>query len=148
MARIELTTHVDAPVERVFDLSLSIDLHIRSMSRSRERAVGGVTSGQIGLGQEVTWRARHFGITWTMTSRITDLRRPSRFVDEQVRGPFRRFRHIHTFREGGGGTDMLDVVTFDAPAEPLSSPFIAPYLSRLLERRNREIRSWAQRDDS
>lgn len=48
--------------ERLFDLSLSIDAHLGSMSDSDEQAVGGVASGQIGLGEEVTWRARHFGI--------------------------------------------------------------------------------------
>src|SRR5699024_4314072 len=43
--------------EQLFDLSLSIDAHLGSMSDSGERAVGGVTSGQIALGEEVTWRA-------------------------------------------------------------------------------------------
>src|SRR5437667_12407456 len=32
------------------------------------------------LGETVTWRARHFGVPWTVTSKITALDRPSRFV--------------------------------------------------------------------
>jgi ligand-binding SRPBCC domain-containing protein len=40
------------------------------------------------LGDTVTWRARHFGIAFQMTSAITDYERPIRFVDEQQRGPF------------------------------------------------------------
>ena len=93
------TTAISAPCERVFALSLSIDAHMASMSASGERAVAGVTSGEIGLGEEVTWRARHFGVRWTMTSRVVELERPHRFVDQQVRGPFGSFRHVHEFEQ-------------------------------------------------
>lgn len=67
--------------------------------------MGGVTAGRIGLGEEVTWRAVHFGLPFTMTSRVTELERPLRFVDEQVRGPFRSFRHEHRFEATGGAPD-------------------------------------------
>jgi hypothetical protein len=33
-----------------------------------------------------------------MTSAITDYQYPSRFVDEQLHGPFRRWWHEHTLR--------------------------------------------------
>ena len=46
-----------APRERVFDLARSIDLHQRSTERTREQAVGGRTSGLIGVDESVTWRA-------------------------------------------------------------------------------------------
>src|SRR5206468_5943881 len=80
-----------------------------------EVAVAGVTRGRMRLNEEVTWRAWHFGVPWRMTSRITALERPSRFVDEQVRGPFARFRHEHVFEPVGGGTRMIDRVEFAAP---------------------------------
>ena len=68
----EIDAPLDAPVDAVFDLSLDIDAHLASMADSGERAIEGVTGGQIGLGEQVTWRATHFGIPFTMTSRITD----------------------------------------------------------------------------
>lgn len=114
-----METVVRAPPERVFDVSLDIDVHQASMRGSGERAVAGVTGGMIGLDELVTWRARHFGITWTMTSRITELERPRRFVDEQVRGPFARYRHEHEFVPCPEGTRMLDRVAFTAPLGPL-----------------------------
>ena len=40
------------------------------MAQSREKAVAGVTSGLISLGEEVTWRAWHFGLPLRMISRI------------------------------------------------------------------------------
>ncbi|HEY5752324.1 MAG TPA: hypothetical protein VIT21_04185 [Chthoniobacterales bacterium] len=62
MPGIELVTRVVAPAQRVFDLARSIDLHSNSATGTGEQAVASVTSGLIGLGQEGTWRARHFGI--------------------------------------------------------------------------------------
>ena len=88
-----MVTDVDAPVEVCFDLSRSIDLHLESMLASDERTVAGVTSGSSGGGADVTWEARHFGVTWRMTSRTVEFEPPRRFVDEMVRGPFTAFRH-------------------------------------------------------
>jgi ligand-binding SRPBCC domain-containing protein len=110
MPTFRIVTGVSAPVETCFDLSRSIDLHLESMVASRERAVGGVTSGLIEDGQEVSWEAHHLGICWPMTSRITAFDRPDRFVDEMVRGPFASFRHEHRFEADGDGTVMTDTV--------------------------------------
>jgi hypothetical protein len=57
MPIIELTTEIRAPIERVFDLARSIDLHVKTASGTDERAVCGVTTGLIGPDQEVTWEA-------------------------------------------------------------------------------------------
>ncbi|MEU7750152.1 hypothetical protein [Nonomuraea sp. NPDC049158] len=72
MSRFEVATLVLAPPPVVFDASLSVELHASSMRDSREQAVAGVTSGQLSLGDQVTWRARHFGFTWHLTSTISD----------------------------------------------------------------------------
>lgn len=136
-----LVTRAEVPCETLFDISLDIDEHVASMRRSGERAVGGVTRGAIGLGDVVTWRARHFGILFTMTSRITALDRPVRFVDEQVRGPFRSFHHEHRFEQMGGTAVMTDAITvaspfFGALAERV---VLVPYLRRLIRQRNHHL---------
>src|SRR5262245_9449050 len=100
MARMpvfELKTDIRAPVERVFDLSRSIDLHRESMGKTGESAVGGVTTGLIGPGESVTWQARHFGVWQRLTSRITAFDRPHHFRDSMVQGAFARFDHDHHF---------------------------------------------------
>ncbi len=108
MSVIELSTSIAAPTERVFDLARRIDLHMSSTSRTGERAVAGVTSGLIGLGEEVTWRARHFGIWQSLTVRITEFERPDHFADVMVRGAFRRMEHHHYFDASSNGTMMRD----------------------------------------
>jgi ligand-binding SRPBCC domain-containing protein len=130
------------PVDQqtAFDLSLSIDAHLESFQASGERAVNGVTAGVIGLGEFVTWRARHFGITWTMTSIITEWDRPRRFVDEQRKGPFRSFRHEHRFESVEHGTRLIDDVEFEAPFGVLGRAVerlvLARYMRRLIDVRN------------
>ncbi|SIN74335.1 SRPBCC family protein [Agromyces cerinus] len=143
MVEFECRTQLPVPVSRAFDLSRSIDLHVASMADSQERAIAGVTSGLIGAGDEVTWRAWHFGVPIRMTSRITEFDPPSSFVDEQVRGPFRSFRHEHEFAaDPVGGTIMTDRVRFVAPLGPLgriAEVVLGPYLRRLIEHRNAHI---------
>ena len=145
----EHLTTIEAPIDGVFDLSLDIDAHLASMAESGERAIGGVTSGQIGLGESVTWRARHFGIWFTMTSRITEWERPHRFVDEQVRGPFRSFHHEHRFESVDGTTSMTDRIRFDAPLGPIGRVVerlvLGRYLRQLIEERGRYLKAEAER---
>jgi ligand-binding SRPBCC domain-containing protein len=99
-----------------------------------------VTGGLIGLGEFVTWRARHFGITWTMTSTITEWDRPWRFVDEQRKGPFRSFRHEHVFEPVEHSTRLLDHVRFEAPLGVLGRVVervvLGRYLRHLIDVRN------------
>lgn len=151
MPIIELSTRIRAPIERVFDLSLSIDLHLASTAQTGEEAVAGVTSGLIGLGQEVTWRARHLGVRQQLTTRITRFDRPRHFRDSMVRGAFRRFDHDHSFTSTPEGTEMRDRFDYTAPFGPLGrladALFLERYMRRLLEERNRVIRSAAESDE-
>ena len=136
-----LQTRASAAPEVLFEASVSIDAHLASMRRSRERAIAGVTSGRIGDGESVTWRARHLGVWFVMTSRITAWDAPRRFVDEQVGGPFRLFRHEHLFEADASGTRMTDIVTLASPLGGLlvERLVLVPYLRRLIVARNRHL---------
>lgn len=136
-----VVTQSAASPEQLFDVSLSIDEHLGSMAGSGERAVAGVTSGLIGLGETVTWRARHFGVWFTMTSRIEELERPRAFVDQQLKGPFKLFRHEHLFEPLGTGTLMTDTITLASPVGGVLAErlFLVPYLRRLILQRNRHL---------
>lgn len=133
------TESVLAP-ERLFDLARDVTAHTDSMSGSRETTVGGVRSGFIGLDEDVTWRAWHFGLPLQMTSRITAMSPPRSFTDEQTRGPFRYFTHEHVFRPHGDGTLMIDRVSFAAPlgflGRIVERLVLANYMRKLIEQRN------------
>ncbi len=148
MPVIELVTFIVAPVERVFDLARSIDLHMDSTSGTGERAVAGVTSGLIGPGQEVTWRARHFGIWQSLSVRITVFERPTHFADAMLRGAFRRMEHHHYFEQTDGGTTMRDVFSFQSPLGVFGRIadflFLTRYMRSFLIERNRVIKATAE----
>ena len=148
MPRIILKTFIKAPADICFDLSRSVDVHVASTDGSNERAVAGVTSGMMNLGDTVTWEAEHFGVRQRLTSKITAFDRPRLFVDEMRRGAFRRWRHTHYFKPADGGTLMVDDVDYASPLGPLGSLadalFLKSYMTRLLEARNDYIRKLAE----
>lgn len=148
MPIIELAIEIQAPIERVFDLSRSIDLHVETTSRTQEKAVGGVTTGLIGLEQEVTWQARHFGIRQELTSRITAFARPRYFRDSMVHGAFRRIDHDHFFEQRGEVTITRDRFDFESAWSLLGRAadelFLAHYLKAFLVERNERIKTVAE----
>lgn len=148
VAVLRIVTDIAVAPEVCFDLSRSIDLHLESMVASGERAVDGVISGLICAGERVTWEARHFGVRWRVTSRITDFDPPRRFVDEMEEGgPFALFRHEHLFEPRGDTTRMTDLIEFRTRCGPLASAAdvaAGAYLRRLMRIRNATIRSRAE----
>ena len=148
MPTITLKTIISAPLEVCFDLSRSIDLHTISTQHTGEQAVAGVTSGLIGLGETVTWRARHFGVWQHLTSRITEFDRPIYFMDEMVKGAFKQFRHEHHFEQKTDSTTMTDIFAYTSPlgmfGKAADRLFLKAYMKRLMLERNRVIKEYAE----
>ncbi len=148
MPLIELETQIDAPIDIVFDLSRSIDLHVESTSQTNEKAVAGCTTGLIGLGEEVTWEAIHFGVRQRLTTKIVQFESPFHFRDSMVSGAFRRFDHDHHFEFVAGQTLMKDVFDYTSPLGILGYLadiiFLKRYMTKLLETRIQLIKSVAE----
>ena len=148
MPIIKLKTEINAPKNIVFDLSRSIDLHKLSTFKSNEQAIAGITSGLIGLGESVTWKAKHFGFYQTLTSRITEFKAPSYFVDEMEKGIFKKFRHEHIFEGNDDSTTMIDVLEYVSPLGFLGiladRLFLEKYLEEFLKTRNKVIKDYAE----
>jgi len=151
MLIIRLFTSIAAPPERVFDLARSIDAHQRSAEGTHERAVAGVTHGLIGMGDEVTWEARHFGIRQRLTVRVTEFERPARFRDIMVSGAFKSMKHDHEFIPRPPGTLMVDRFEFESPfgilGRIVDRIFLFAYMRRFLRRRNQVLKALAESED-
>jgi len=149
MPVITILTPVRASVERCFDASRDLDLHLESMGHTGERAVGGKTSGLIELGEQVTWEARHFGVRQRFTSKITAYDRPRYFQDSMVKGAFHSFVHDHYFEPSADGTLMKDVLIFRSPLGPLGALvdrlIMSAYLRKLLMTRNETLKAILER---
>lgn len=148
MPVIRLNTIINAPKEVVFDLARSIDLHKLSTAHTNEEAVAGKTSGLIGMDESVTWRAKHFGFSQLLTSKITAFEFPNHFTDEMVSGAFKRFRHEHIFTEENGMTIMEDVFDYTSPygmfGRMADLLFLSRYMTNLLIERNRIVKEYAE----
>ncbi|TSJ44314.1 SRPBCC family protein [Mucilaginibacter corticis] len=150
MPTIELITEINAPAKRCFDLARSIDLHLISTNHTGETAIAGRTSGLIELNETVAWRAKHFFIWQTLTSKVVELKSPHFFADEMVKGAFKSFRHEHYFFYVDGKTIMKDIFMFESPFWILGKLFnlitLKAYMTSLLKQRNLVIKQVAESD--
>ena len=150
MPNIHLTTFIAAPVERVFDLSRNIDLHKQSMTKHKEEAIAGIRFGLIEKDETVTWKAKHLFKTRILRSRITEMKKPMIFVDEQAKGDFKMMKHEHHFKPCENGTIMIDLIHFETPYGMMgrwfNALYLTKYLRRLIEQRNNTIKEFAETD--
>lgn len=148
MPRIHLTTFIAAPADRVFDLSRSIDLHKKSMAQTKEEAIAGTTMGLIGLGETVTWKARHLMKTRLLKVRVTAMDRPFSFTDEMDKGDLRAMRHEHYFKQVDNGTLVIDIFSFETPwgwmGRLVNNFYLEKYFRQLLEQRNQLVKQYAE----
>jgi hypothetical protein len=151
MIRLQEITIIEAPIDRCFDLARSVEVHLLANIHSGEQAlaIGGVTSGLPELSQQVTWRAKHFGVWQNLTSKYTAMQPPTYFQATMTEGIFRTMQADHFFRTiPSGATEMRDDFRIAAPL-PILGPlaealFLRRYMLALLRERNTVIKQLAE----
>ena len=148
MPLIEVQTEIKADIKTCFDLARNIDFHQESLKFSKEKAIAGKISGLIGLGEWVSWEAKHLGFVQHLTSKITEFDAPNYFVDEMVFGAFKSFRHEHIFRECDNKTIMIDKFHFESPygivGKLANKILLKRYMKGLLKTRNSMLKQQAE----
>jgi ligand-binding SRPBCC domain-containing protein len=111
----ERTTIIPAPPPRVFDFFAQPENLARiTPPPARFRIVAG-PSRRLREGDRIEYALRVFGLPFRWASRIESWRENESFADVQERGPYRSWRHTHTFREVAGGVEMHDVIEYELP---------------------------------
>ena len=148
MVKIHLTTVISAPIERVFDLSRSINLHKISVAHTEEKVIAGVMTGLMKENETVTWQAKHLFKLRQFTSKVTAMKIPESFTDEMTKGDFKSFLHQHHFKTIDNGTIMIDIVEFESPygilGKLFNSLYLENYIKKLLLQRNAVIKTYAE----
>lgn len=85
-------------------------------------------------GTLIEYRLKVRGVPIRWLTKITEWEPPHRFVDEQLRGPYRLWQHEHSFTEHDGATKIRDHLEFRSRGGP-----VAPILHRLFV--NRDVES-------
>ncbi len=136
MFTVHDSIHIDAPIERCFLLSTSIELVGRTLDM---KPVAGKTSGLIVANDRLLWKGWKFGFPQTHESLITRYERPVFFQDTMASGRFERFQHDHHFAEVDGHTLLTDKLRFSLPfgwpGKQVARYVMVPYIRRLVHQR-------------
>lgn len=85
-------------------------------------------------GAIIDYSLRLYGVSLKWKTRIEVFEPELRFVDTQLKGPYRYWHHLHEFEEVELGTRMRDVVDYELPFGPLGTVARALFVRRSLER--------------
>jgi ligand-binding SRPBCC domain-containing protein len=94
-------------------------------------------------GTLIRYRMRLMGVPFEWLTRIAVWDPPKEFVDEQVKGPYRKWVHKHLFVETSGGTRLHDAVTYELPFYPigeLAAPLVHLEVRRIFAFRARMLK--------
>jgi ligand-binding SRPBCC domain-containing protein len=148
MFTISDSIHINAPIERCFLLSTSIELVGKTLGM---RPIEGKTSGTIVDGDRIVWAGWKFGLPQMHESLITRYERPAFFQDTMARGRFKRFQHDHQLTEIDGHTLLNDKLRFSLPlgwpGKMVARHVVVPHLCRLLRQRMLLLKKVAEGDE-
>ena len=101
-----------------------------------------VTAGPVVMkpGALIDYKLRVHGLPIRWRTRITEWDPPIRFVDEQLRGPYRLWIHEHEFELRDGGTLVRDRVRYAVPFDFLvHNLFVSRDVARIFAYRTRQL---------
>lgn len=91
-------------------------------------------------GALIDYKLRVRGLPVRWRTRINIWNPPHRFVDEQIRGPYRQWIHEHTFERRDGGTVVRDNVNYAVPFGALVHRWlIRPDVERIFRFRQQKL---------
>ncbi|HEX5024645.1 MAG TPA: SRPBCC family protein [Agriterribacter sp.] len=148
MPSIHLTTFIKAPVERVFDLCRNTTIYKKALQGKNENLSASAAGILVAAGDTITLSAKHFGKTRVITARILEMDIPEKFVEEQVKGDLKSFRHEHHFKPVENGTLVIDLIEMEEPRDAvggvLGKLFLKGYFESLINKRNALIKLYAE----
>ncbi len=148
MFRLKESIHVNAPVERCFLLSTSIDLVRRTLKLT---PVAGRRNGLIASGDRLWWMGFKFGLPAWHQTLITGFDRPHFFQDTMGHGLFKHFQHDHHLQWVDGQTLLWDIVRFSLPlglpGRIAGRQIVVPHVLQLLNERFQLIKRLAEGPD-
>ena len=145
MVTIRLTTWINAPVDRCFQLATSVEF--RGSDRSSGKARGS-KSGILRVGDTVSWHAWRWGLRLSHTCRIDDVRPITYFREVAATGNFRHYVHEHHFAPMDDGTRMRGEIKFAAPKGPMGflmeRLLLKRYVTKLLIEEHKRLKRAAE----
>jgi ligand-binding SRPBCC domain-containing protein len=140
---LETVTVLPLPVDAVFNFFADVENLQRITPPELAFQILTPTPVAMEEGTIIDFRLRLFGVPFRWRTRIVEWQPNDQFIDEQIRGPYRSWRHLHTFAECETGTQMTDRVQYQLPFQPAGSlalPLVRRQLDRIFRYRASTIR--------
>jgi ligand-binding SRPBCC domain-containing protein len=135
---LQTTTPVPLAVDEVFAFFANAENLERITPPELAFQILTPTPIDIGEGTTIDYRLRLFRIPFRWRTRIVEWQPNDRFIDEQIRGPYSSWKHLHTFAECENGTRMTDRVEYRLPLYPagvVALPLVRRQLDRIFRYR-------------
>jgi ligand-binding SRPBCC domain-containing protein len=113
--RFEAEQRVPRPLVEVFEFFSRADNLEQITPPWLSFTVQSQTTPDVRTGTEISYRLKLHGVPMGWVSRIEEFERDVKFVDRQIKGPFRLWHHQHTFEADGDGTIIRDLVRYQLP---------------------------------
>ena len=140
---LETETTIPAPRSDVFSFFSDASILMRLTPPSLDFRILTPTPACMREGALIDYRISVRGLPMRWRTRISCWNPPFGFVDEQLKGPYRKWIHQHTFEETDSGkTFMRDRVRYALPFPPfgeLALPLVRVELQGIFEFRRRAI---------
>lgn len=141
--RLEREQVVKRPLEEVFEFFARAENLERITPPWLSFSMLAPGSVEMGAGTLIQYRLRLHGMPLRWTSRIELWEEKRRFLDEQVRGPYRSWRHLHEFFPVGRSTCVRDRVEYALPlgwpGDLLGLRLVRGDLSRIFDYRRASV---------
>ena len=140
---LEARTTVPLPIEEVFRFFAAAENLERITPSSLRFSILTPLPIEMREGALIDYRLRLMGIPFGWKTRITRWDPPHEFVDEQLSGPYKVWRHRHRFHTIDEGTEIEDRVEYALPLGPLgliALPVVKLQLRGIFAHRQRVVR--------
>lgn len=106
---------IEAPIKNVFNFFSAAENLEKITPPLLSFKVENMSTPQIEKGTLIDYKLKIHGVPASWQTLIDEWQPPFRFVDMQLKGPYKLWHHTHVFKEFAGGTLMMDEVKFKLP---------------------------------
>jgi uncharacterized protein (TIGR01777 family) len=121
---------IEKPLVEVFDFFSEAKNLERITPEYLKFKVLGMNTPQIEKGSLIDYELKLRGIPFKWKTMISDFEKNVSFVDQQMKGPYKKWHHTHTFHDCNGGTLIRDRVVYKLPLGRLGRIFAGGYVRR------------------